>query len=763
MRRDGSVLGLGRVWRWVAVVALSIAVTGGSGSVLADETGEGERLLADALARLSLARLDGAGATGGAQAGPVDGAIRESALLMDVALELDPEAADLWALRAEAALRLGDGEARLAALRAYAKLRPDDEAKKLALLRALIDRRGTLDERLLVTERLLVSAAGKRLSAPIRSRLALYASELAGELLQPGKRSRYLKESLDADPANGAAARALVGFARSRGAGPRLEGAGLIGLVRAAPLDAAARLELAEVLAGQGVYEAAAEQYGIGQRLVGGALSAEVYGRWMLSLAAAGQDAVLEQGMGELASLAAGEGEEPDVLALPAELQVVRLAALDGEDEAEARDAALASVLGLLDEGGALEDAAWIAVVFGELEAAAARVGALEGEGVGAVRARGLLAAKRGQVEEARGLLEPIAGEDGLAAYGLAMVSGLDEAGRGRALQGVVESGPATTAGLLAARELMGMGRVVQATGVGSGLRDALMRVPTAVLRLDLEGGSWVDVRAEPVVRRLGYLDPVALDVTVWNISPVALEVGGGGTLSGLVAVTPRATFGGQPYDGPDAELGRSLVIADIGERVTLAPNARYTARVRLDRYGLGRMLERRPGESFLLSLQAVTEPRVDASGRSLPGMLGQVDFVQGVSVLGQGAGLLGQWVESAAGEDEQAAMVAVARLARTGVAGSRAADAIGAFYEASDELGKAWVAAVLPADGVATRELWSGLESAEEPMVRLVYLARQSGPGQDAVVSRMVRDSDPRVRELARAMRDAAKERAGE
>ncbi|MEM6391815.1 MAG: hypothetical protein AAF797_03495 [Planctomycetota bacterium] len=728
--------------------------------------------MADALARLAIDQLDvtaeggAGGGGGGATAGPVEGAIRGSAVLLDAAVALDPGAADLLALRAEAAQRLGDTAGRLEALRAYVRLRPGDKVKKLALLRALIDRRGTLDERLMGVERLLVSDAGKRLSAPIRSRLALYASELAGELLQPVKRSRYLKEALDLDEANAGAARSLVAFARSRGGGSRLVGAGLVGLVRAAPLDVSARVELAGVLAGEGLYGLATEQYGVGQRLAGGPLPGEVYWRWMLSLAASGQDAVLEQGLGELAALAAGDGaDEPDVLKLPAELQVIRLAALDGEEESEAREAALGAALSALDAEGAAEEAAWIAVVFGGAEAGAARVEALEGEGVGADRARGLLAVKRGEVERARELLEPIAGEDGLSAYGLALVSGLDEAGRGRALQGVVESGSATTAGLLAARELLRMGRTVSPTPVGRGLSTALMRVPPTVLRLDMTGVSWVDVRAEAVQRRLGYLDPVVLNVTVWNISPVPMEMGAGGTLSGLVAVTPRVSFGGQVYEGPGAELGRRLVIANLAERVTLPANGRYTAQVRLDRYGLGQMLAVRPEQSFLVSLEAVTEPRVDGRGRSVPGLLGQTDFVQGLTATGQRAGeaSVAAWVEASQGEDARAAMVAVARLARSGAVGSRAADAIRAYYERSGEVGKAWVAAVLPTDGVATGELWAGLESAEEPMVRLVYLARQSGDGKEAAVSRLVRDPDERVRALARSMRDAAKEQAGE
>ncbi|MEM6550865.1 MAG: hypothetical protein AAF750_01825 [Planctomycetota bacterium] len=772
MRRDGSVLGLVWFGRGVVLAVMGVVLCGGGlDEAWGEEAAPGERLLSEALARMALDQLNvvsgGGGGAGGAVAGPVEGAIRASAVLLDKALALDPWAADLWALRAEAAQRLGDAEGRLAALRAYVRLRPADEVKKLALLRALIDQRGTLDERLMAVERLLVSNVGKRLSEPIRSRLALYASELAGELLQPEKRSRYLKEALDLDGANAGAARLLVEFVRSRGGGPRLVGAGLVGLVRAAPMDAAARLELAGVLAGEGLYGLAAEQFGVGQRLVGGPLPGEVYWRWMLSLGAAGQDAVLEQGMGELAALAGGGGAggEADVLKLPAELQVIRLAALDGAEESAAREAALGAALSALDAEGEAASAAWIAVVFGGAELGAARVEALEGGGVEVDRARGLLAVERGDVAEAKALLEPIAGEDGLAAYGLARVSGLDEAGRGRALQAVVDAGPATTAGLLAARELLRMGREVTPTAVGRGLSEALRRVPPTVLRLDLAGVPWVDVRAEAVQRRLGYLDPVVLDVTVWNISPIPLEMGAGGTLSGLVAVTPRVTFGGRAYEGPDAELGRRLVIADLAQRVTLPQNGRYTARVRLGRYGLGQMLARRPEESFLVSLQAVTEPRVDGQGRSVPGLLGQTDFVQGMAVVGQRVGdvALAEWVASSEGEDVRVGMVAVARLARSGVVGSRAADAIGAYYEKSGGVGKAWVAAVLPSDGLATGELWRGLESAKEPLVRLVYLARQSGPGQEAVVSRLVRDPDERVRGLARAMRDAAKERAGE
>lgn len=279
----------------VALIVASMLVMPGRGHAQAFELGGGRpssaELLADQWYLMAKDALAG-------QSEPRADQYQRARLLLDQALDLAPEDANLWRMRAELAERTNNTKARIKALSRYTDLAAADDRAQYELIMARIQELQTVDARLSRLERILQSKLAEQLSEPLRSRLAVEAAAAAREMSGPedSRFLRHLKQALDLDPSNDRAALMMYQLLRGRyrsdqrpQASAQSVAAAAIHLTKAAPLDGTVRATLADHLADQGVFGEAATQFGHAQQLTGGRLSAAWHKGWITSLAADGQ------------------------------------------------------------------------------------------------------------------------------------------------------------------------------------------------------------------------------------------------------------------------------------------------------------------------------------------------------------------------------------------------------------------------------------------------------------------------------------------
>jgi tetratricopeptide (TPR) repeat protein len=236
---------------------------------------------------------------------PRDDQYTRARVLLEQAVALAPEDADLWKRRAELAERTGDSDARLSALSQYVDLRPENDRAMLDLILARVQSLQTVDARLRRLERVLNSRLAEQLSDPARSRLASEAAAAAAEMMgrENSRFLGHLKTALDLDASNEQAALMMFELLQKRHRSPERPrasaqsvAAATIHLTKAAPLDGTVRGTRGEHLAKQAVFELAARQFSLAQQITGGRMSARWHKNWIRCLAASGQtNAALSQ------------------------------------------------------------------------------------------------------------------------------------------------------------------------------------------------------------------------------------------------------------------------------------------------------------------------------------------------------------------------------------------------------------------------------------------------------------------------------------
>lgn len=613
-----------------------------------------DALLADEFARAALSILSMP------QTGDHGYTLDLAAVLLDQAITLDPTNSQLWVFRSELAQQMSDDVALEAALTGYLRTGIADDKAQLDLIRLRLAKHQTLDEQYRALEQLLDSEGAQRLSDPLRSRLASYAASLAQELVDPSAQARWVVESARLDPANAEAAGMLLEIVTERGGDTLRRGTAMINVVRASPMDPWSRLDLAAVLASEGAYERAAQQYQLVDSWIGSSpfvlgdkvfrqlLPIDAYRTWLMTLATTGNDPLALQiiqaleeyyvAYNQAAVLAVEQGTDaaditPMPEHLPTELELVRLAVLDSPSDSEA---AAASFERIADDYSHLSDAqtpgrlAMIAAVFGpDIDKARALAQALAEDDANRALALGWVAARSGDTETARSLLTPLAGEKPLAACGLAMLEVDDDAGRARRYQEIVHTAPGSLAALAAGRQLSRDGRPLPPTRVGQALLERMSKFTESLWLVDVTRNPWLDARMRITPARFNHLEPVTAEITIWNTTRFPIAIGEQQFIRPRAIIQITANVQGQPLP-PSGPL-----VIDLGRKLTLGPGERMIFDTRIDYHNFGALRSLNPGYGILFDARLIVNPVVGNNGAFIPSATGGVSTVRDCIVQG--------------------------------------------------------------------------------------------------------------------------------
>lgn len=603
--------------------------------------------------------------------------------LLDAAIELNPDNAQAWSMRAELAQSAGDQEVYEKSLVGYLETGIDDDRARFNLIRYRIASKNTLDAQLREVERLLNSDAGRALSGPLRSRLGSFATSLATELVDEKARRTWAVQAARDDPANVEAAENMLRLVIELGGDALRRGTATVNVIRADPLSPAPRLALAELLSQQGAFDRAAQQYQVvSTRLSAQPLHLDEYTNWAYCLAMAGEDELLLQLLGEFEAAlnqapaepdaVAAEGAEapkPETLDLPLELQVIRLAVLrDSEDQDQAKQIFDRIARQLRAEpkqdadqkqgDEAKRNLALIAAVFGpDLDQAEAIAKEADSDAV----AMGWIALRRGDTAKALELLKPNADKKPLAACGVALATGVDDAGKARLLQSFIESASASSlAALAAGREMMQIEIPTQPTTTGKALQALMAKSPQAFWLVDVERTPWVDVRMKLRPQRIKPMEPVKAEITLWNTSRFPLAITENGPIRQNAVVLISATNSGRQLP-PTPPL-----VIDLGKKFTLKANERLIIDTRLDYHQFGSLRANNPGTPFSFDARLILSPTLTPYGTWQPSGIGGVSEVRDSLIESRPASetVIDTWLENLASDTASEKLHAMRRLA---------------------------------------------------------------------------------------------------
>lgn len=720
-------------------------------------------------------------------------------VLLELALEQAPRDAELWRMRADLAERLGDRSAQTAALQRYVDLRPGDDAIRLRLIMIELTDLETLDGRLALLERYLADPALPGRTPALVSRLASAAAAAARELGDDARFVKHLRTSGRQGVANPEAAGLTLAFAESRGARPEQLAAAAVNLVRADPINPAARRELAARLSDVSAYARAAQQYEVSTRLPAAAplSNAELAG-WVRALIGAGE---LDRASAQLAAWenftfgapTPAEGAPPaavtsaDAPIRDAPPHVVLLRCVldgDGPGKGGGDPAAFGRVVSSLKpaaeagDADAALDLAWITALFGpDTQPVAELLRDRDTQDLRYLRASGFVYLREGATDWARRAFEQAADRDAVSAYGLAQLTGRDDAGTARQLRRVVAEFPGSFGAALANHRLHSQGRDVIPTPAGRGVLDLMNRLPTTLWAFDTDRNPWVGVRAALDKSRHAQLEPVGARITMQNLTDLALPLGqtSGGAGAGPTAVVSVSTYaGGRPTGAAPP------IVSDLGRRLTLMPGERLTFDLRLDRSRYGLALARLYPASVTFNSTFIVGPEIDAGGGFTTGPLGGIDTVRSAQVLIEPATPenIAGWIARLGGpagpapDDDRAWFAA---LARAGTAhpqmqapdvdaalAGRAVAALNDAFAAGDARVRAFTLLTLAADDDARspfRTLFDLAVRSDDDVVRVAHLAAHVTDPLDPALVSATRDGGPRLRRFAQALTDALKQ----
>ncbi len=778
-------------WRWCGVLALMAAWVWASASagVLARDQVSPNSLVADQLVALARVSLGNGGE-------PRDDQVVRAQILLELASEVSPDDPSVWRLRMELARQLGDGDTELAALRRYCSLSPRDDAAQLELTSRLIGDYQTLPDRVDAIGRMLDGSAASMFSEALRSRLASMAAGYALEIGDSDTFVMRLKQAVSLDVTNAHAAALTYQWALSRGAPVEQIGSALMLMVRANPLDSQPRRALADLLASQGAYRDAAQQYEIAQRLATEPPTEAIIYRWVLSLAALGrsEDAIglvreyeallgaRERAQSPATSDAATEGDAAvELPRVSVDLELLRLAVLQKQGQTARAEGSYGRLEAMMraqldeqaDKGRA--ELLWLGLIFGDRAVDAAELDGLEEERPDRARwvacLRGWAALRNSQLAQAEEIFRPLAEENiPLALYGLAQATDVEGViPRADLLRRVVAAAPGELLGMMAAWDLLDAGQDEPGTAPGAALAEAIEQWPDVLTSPDPIGAPWVQLSLEFDQARYRYLDPIAARLTLRNATSLPLSLGEGGSLPTrlFLYVSPRRA-GESVGDMPP-------IVIDLRRRIRLGPLESLEVPTRIDRGDLGLLLKANPFESIHFGVTAVLDPRVGSGRGHATGLLGtrqSVKLVERPAVPATQAAI-DLWLAVLAEPDPIEQFEAVARLSRliamigsapesvTGGAEliGRVSEALDGYYESLDDpVRRAWVVRYMPQE-VRGEQACPGVhraaERSDETLVRVLYLATQIGDGSSPIIDAALRAGDQRVVRFAEGFRN--------
>ncbi|MHC4975270.1 MAG: hypothetical protein ACYTF7_01540 [Planctomycetota bacterium] len=542
----------------------------------------------------------------------------------------------MWRRAAEAWRVAGETRRELSALRRVLDLDPRDTVTQLRLLNASIENLDTAEERVARYDRML-TGAGVRLDASIRSRLALDASLLHREL---GDEQRFLElltlsTQLDMTNLDAASLVASVTLEKTRDPLSRIEL--LANVVLADPLRYESHMALANEFQRHGAFNAAYRFFEIARALATShgvtldehAMLRTFLARWgtrgastllhdlqedeaRFLYAIEQQRRAVEDGHMDPSEVMAFEPVEASsllqlYLGLTLENDEVvsesldRLVTISEENIAGFRtleETGQASPDEIeLGEFSSKSDLIWHTLLANKrIDEAATwlddlRVPDVDAARQNLARLRAMLAYRTGDSQGAQAMLEPLTHSDPLAHLGLAIIyrdeqRPLDAA---RSLARVIQKLEGEAVALWARAQIEALlDQPLRPTSVASSLESYARAMPTTIDEFALEPSRWQDLQAEAPMPRLTPTDRISLRVTLTNTSNFPLAVGEGRPLETRLLCAPRLSLGGQLAH----QLARPEMV-QIGSRLRLESGESITQDVWLGTGQLGESVMR--------------------------------------------------------------------------------------------------------------------------------------------------------------------------
>jgi hypothetical protein len=474
----------------------------------------------------------------------------------------------------------------------------------------------------------------------------------------------------------------------------------------------------------------------------------------------------------------------------PAEQHAALLATLRAEldarydaavDEADAVDGT-----GFLGVQRRLEHAWAAATLFENAETARRRVAEVE-ELVGlteaaAARFEGWIRMREGDATGAIDILRPVADADPLARLGLALA--LEAAGDAAAarveLRGVAVAARGTMPGVIAIRRLqVEHGETIQPSATAARLEGLLSTVPVTLDRLAWNQTGSLRLRTDFRQRRIGPYEPVILDITIVNNSPVAMALDPRGPVVPTLLLMPEVTLA-------TGALPPRAIVIDLHRTLRLEPRERLTVSIDLQRTELGSLLNGAVEIGASIRVEAFLNHDVASAGPdrrpifyprpiaadSQSGFL-RVDGVELVETLpdgsirrsaevdamiravdqfrGRESGMIAPAVVGAVNRMALVQMTADTDPVFIGIRRDAGIAMVGAF-PLLDPVMQAWIIATSPV-GASLPQYRAIVAASDDVALRAVWMITKTGQVDDPVLLGSLASEDPRLRVIAEAV----------
>ncbi|MCI0630631.1 MAG: hypothetical protein L0Y44_08270 [Phycisphaerales bacterium] len=742
----------------------------------------------------------------------LDGAV----ILAEEAVRLDPDNADIWRMELELALLAEREELKNRAVERLVQLDPLDESIRLMRLTWAIDRYRTVEERLAGYERMLTAENIERIGAAVASRLALDLAMLHRRQGNIERFSQRLSQALTLDPSNRNAAAIAAGFFQMNVKDAYGMAELLSNLMLADPTDIITQVALAQLLLEHGAYSGAERMYRLAASSARAShlppannlLADQAVAQWAIGdhqgalrtlqvrqeeldeahrrrAALQAQEQDQELSMVELAKLKAPEDPNLATVAAVIHGQLQEGQAAASLERAIAAYQAVIDAIKQVSEPNPARlaqlnlEAAWVAIwLGGELDRAQAffkAAGELQALSEQAtVRFEGLMAYRRGELENAVGLLEPIAADDAPARLGLAMsYLGLGrKKDAAREFLAVNRAQPGSLIGIWASSRLTELlGQRVPLSDEASKLEDLIAAIPNTLDRCPLDSSLALTMRVIPRSLTVGPYEPVIFDIELTNTSRFPLALDRNGPIRPQVVIVPTVHSAGAPEMG---EL-RPFVV-NVGRRLRLMPREKVVIPVNLRNYHTAQAFNQVAVSGSMVKITALINFIIASNGALKPSLYGSE--VESPLVRVDGERIDKQWISQtiAAAQDPRAPgnrerlvflglTVGPALPTEMAPEDRRLYDeARQAFNEAFaklDTVTQAWMLSVIWGGDLRKIEglspSFSMARKSQDRLVRLAYLVFHSLGANDPMIDAALRGDDPAVSRLAQIIRTEA------
>ncbi|MCC6579522.1 MAG: hypothetical protein IT440_03715 [Phycisphaeraceae bacterium] len=754
----------------IAVLAVMWGPLHSARSAAVSEPSSPKSQMGDQLIRLSRQMLSVSGT-------PAASELQRCGVLLDLALELDPRNADAWLLRRELARLMDDLKGEAHALAKYCQLRPTDDAAQLDLILTSASVHQTVEERASAVEGVLETPGAKQLSAPLRSRLASYIADAAREMGQQDRFGAWLRTAAQLDPTNKHAAKLVYDLAVDRGAEPGAVGMALLEYIKAAPIDGRARRRLADLMLDHAAYETAADQYQLASALGVTEAPDQFLYRWFLSLAALGRS---DQMLALLATLRVG-GAGGQAAELPLDLDVLRLAVLVDTGPTQLAQDAFRRIRNTyqarVDKGdiSAAMILAWLTALYSptlapDFEQAIDALRQKDANNLVAQRIHAWVQMRKGKTSDAEAIFLQLVEGDPFALIGLSRCADAGQTDiKAGYLQKALTMAPANLAGLIAACELRKMGRQPLPQPVAIALTQRLDLMPALVKNplgqnVGERARPWINVKIDIAGASFDYLQPIHATITLQNTSdlPLALDGEGAAPTRVMVYLTPWQSGAANLQNLPP-------LVIDARRQIRLEPMGSMTIPIRLDLADFGRVLAASPSSNINFSATVVLNPVPQPAGGMTAGPLGGIDMDQFIERKAMRAteNNVDAWlsyIQAPSDPVEHMRLLAILpqlaaaldTVPENAAITQRIVTAINSQFPQLHVLGQAWLLATMPTDAALLARLAPVQDLAQrsdDPLVRILYLARFVKDAKDPAVAAALRHQDPLIAGFARTM----------